>query len=432
MNKDVLNQIPADEQPVASKLNSAAEDIQLSPAFQWELETQLMEKYKTKTQPALGWYTKITTAVGWAFAAICVVFLLNWTIRSLVPSISPASGETPTVTISFEGNVRAGNICAGPLAVAHNFSVSLTNQDKTGFVPLDGQKAIGELRSFDWSPNGQLAVVGNTAGNGNIYLVDSADNSLQPLIFNSELGYLMDVAWSQDGKQLLIWSLKDTTSVYLVHVDRTDLLERKFVPQLFSIPQLSPDNRSMVFYGADPIFAGLFELKFDDSQVISISPLVEDENGFAWSPEGSRLAYIEMDRDLGEARLVTMGDKMSVLATLPIPKGSGSSIPDVANLSWSQDGTKVIFDFGRSASDRVIYLAYADGSGFVKVVDSAYAPTISADGRCLAYISNKQVFLLDLTGVSLSSTTSTPLLLADLPAGRAIADFRLDKLQWRP
>jgi hypothetical protein len=51
------------------------------------------------------------------------------------------------------------------------------------------------------------------------------------------------------------------------------------------------------------------------------------------------------------------------------------------------------------------------------------------DGKCLAYISAKQVFLIDLT---VASVPPPPLLLADLPAGRSIADSKLDKMQWRP
>jgi len=203
MNKDILNQLTADEQHAASKIVEAAETMQVSPTFRWDLETQLMEKYKTQRQSIQGWFTKFAGNMGWAFLAIGVVFLLSWTIRSLVPNLSAASNTTPTPMNSFEQNVRAGNICRGPLAVAHNYSVALTNQAKTGFITLDEQETIGELRSLVWSPDGkQLALVGNTTGTGNIYLTDSTGSSLQPVLANSELGYLMDAAWSHDGQQL--------------------------------------------------------------------------------------------------------------------------------------------------------------------------------------------------------------------------------------
>ena len=52
MNNDLIDQIPADEQPTASKLYSAAETMKVPPDFQWKLETQLTEAYKTRTQPA--------------------------------------------------------------------------------------------------------------------------------------------------------------------------------------------------------------------------------------------------------------------------------------------------------------------------------------------------------------------------------------------
>jgi Tol biopolymer transport system component len=155
--------------------------------------------------------------------------------------------------------------------------------------------------------------------------------------------------------------------------------------------------------------------------------MVEDESSYAWSPDGTQLAYIEMDRNLVKAHLIldefATGSK-TVIATLPILKSS-YSIPDSANLSWSPDGASLIFDLGRSITDRAVYLVHVDGAGLVKLADSVYAPALSADGECLAYISNKQVFLLDLT-----STNATPLLLADLPTGRSIAGYRLDKLQW--
>jgi WD40 repeat protein len=416
--------------------------MQVSPAFQWELETQLMDSAKAKTRPGQGWQSKIIPTVGWAILALCAVFLLNWTIRSLAPNLPPAVGGTSIPATSFADKVRNGDICTGQLAAAHGFAVFLTSEDKTGFIMLDEQKNIGELRSFAWSPDGrQLAVVGNTTGQGNIYLSNSMGKPLQPVLANSELGYLMGTSWSQDGKLLVIWSIQNNKVVYLLHASGLGFVKRDLPVQIFETPQFTPGQESITFYGADSSLGdGLLQIMLNSSrttnspQITMISDLVEDEGSFSWSPDGLRLAYVEMNRSLGEADLVVhkrdTGEKV-VIASIPIPKGSGSSIPSSTNLSWSPDGKTLAFEFGRGATDRAIYLAYADGTGLVKVADSAHAPAISSDGRCLAYISDKQVFLMELSSAPLTSVP-TPVLLADLPDGRAIADFRLDKLQWRP
>jgi Tol biopolymer transport system component len=436
MNKDLMDQIPAEEQPVAAKLNSLIEESQLSQAFQWELENQLMDKAKTAVQPAQGWFKRIMIPVGWALLAGCAILLLNWSIRSLIPKQPSVAGAAPTREVSFEANVRTGNICAGQLALAHGFAVFRTNPAKTDFVALDPAKTIGELRSFIWSADGrQLAILGNTTGNGNIYLTDSTGEKFQPVLSNSELGYIMGAAWSRDGKQFVMWSTQNNKMVYLLNGDGTGLVEKQLDIQVLSTPQFAPDGKSIIFYGAGATSAGLLEAMLDSSQIRLISSLVEDESGFSFSPDGSHLAYMEMDRNLGEARLVSQeivtGTK-TVLGILSIPKGAGSSLPQSANLNWSADSKSLVFDFGRGASDRAVYLTHTDGTGLVKVVDSAHAPSISPDGKCLAYISDKKVFLLDLSSISLASRSSIPVLLADLPTGRSIADYRLDKLQWKP
>jgi len=435
MNKEFLNQIPSEEQPIAKKLQSVAENIQMPASFQAKLEAQLRDTHNEKIVSAHSWQAKIIPSLGWAILIVGAVFLLNLAVRSLMTEQVPATDGMPDTITSFEDNVKAGKVCQGQLTVAHNYSVFLSKQDKAGFITLDEQENIGELRSFSWSPDGgQLAIVGNTRGSGNLYLSDAVGNLLQPVLSNSELGYLMDVTWSRDGSQLLTWEINNNTKLHLLNKEGTGLTEVDLPLQFFETPQFAPDSESIMFYGADATSAGLFQASVDSSQIVTISALVENESSFAWSPDGSNLAYIEMDRDLGEARLVVArnGDK-TIITSLPIPKGSGSSIPDSANLNWSPDGKNLTFEFGRNAIDRAVYLANINEMELIKLAESAHAPAISADGKCLAYISNQQIYLLDLAATELSPTTlPAPVLLADLPSGRARSDFQLDKLQWKP
>ena len=435
MNKDFFNSLPAEDQPAASKLNSLVEEMQLSQSFQSELETKLMDTAKKKTETAQSWRAKILPAMAWAVLAIGAVLIINWTVRSLASPV-PATVVTPEPIPSFEDSVRRGKICTGPLAAVHGFAVFLTNADKTAFIPIDREKVIGEMRSFAWSTDGsQLALVGNTTGTGNVYLTDPIGSPVRPVLPNSELGYLMDGSWSRDGKQFVLWSSQNNTLLYLLNADGSGLVEKQLDLQILGTPQFAPDGKSIVFYGADSNAAGLYEMNLDSSQITLINRSVKDPGGYAFSPDGSQLAYMEYDRDIGEARLFTTNPatgERSLLGTMPIPKNSGASLPEAANLSWSADGKFLVFDFGQYASDRTIYLAPTDGTGLIQIVKAGYAPTISADGKCLAYINNKQVFLLDLHGVSPTSTPMTPLLLAGLPDGRGNAYFKQDKLQWQP
>ena len=102
MNKDFLKQIPVDEQPVAQKLQSLAEDIQVSPAFQAKLESQLRETHNEKVKPSRGWQSRLLPSLGWAILIIGAVFLLNLALRSLMPKQLPATNETPVPSLPTE------------------------------------------------------------------------------------------------------------------------------------------------------------------------------------------------------------------------------------------------------------------------------------------------------------------------------------------
>ena len=435
MNRNLRTHLATDEQQIASKLESVAEDMKLSSDFQWDLEHQLIDVYKTRTKSAQSWQSSMMPVLGWAIIAIGAIVLLSWTLHSRAPELPPAAPATAVPELSFEASVRQGDICFGSLALVHEFSAFLTNEDKTSFVPLDTASSIGEVRSIVWSADGKrLAVIGNTTGSGTIYIAEPEGGQNEHVLSGSNIGYLWDAAWSRDGQQFVIW-LPQKNALYLVNSDGTGLVEKKVGVQILGNPQFAPDGNSLVFYGGDMTATGLFEITLTDSVLTLITPSLEDESGFAFSPDGSLLAYIEHDRDDGEARLFTADMKTgerAILGTWPIPDGSGAALPEAANLSWSPDGSFLVFDLGYFASQRAVYLVRANGSGLAQILESGYAPTISSDGRCLAFISGKQVFLLDLAETLSNSSPATPVLLANLPFGRSHADTKLDKLQWRP
>ena len=435
MNKDLLNTLPSDDQPVASKLTSISEDMQLSQSFQWELEAKLMDAAKNKKETTRGWQAKIFPALAWTAAVIGGLLILNWTVRSL-SSPAPAAVDTPEPVPSFQENVRQGSICTGPLTVGHGFAVFLTNQAKTAFIPVDPAKNIGEMRSFTWSPDGKkLAIVGNTTGQGNIHILNPNGGEIEYLLTKSPLGYLMDAAWSRDGNQFVMWSSQNNKVIYLLNANGTGLIEKQLAIQVLGTPQFAPDGKSVVYFGADENTAGLFEVNLDSLQTSLITPSVKDPGGYAFSPDGTHLAYVEYLPDAGEAQLVMeelATGKKSILGKMPISKNPGAALPYAANLNWSATAKFLVFDYGLFSSERPIYLAPIDGTGLVKVVDSGYAPALSSDGKCLAYINDNGVYLLDTSNLSSTVRTTTPLLIAELPAGRGSPNAKQDKLQWRP
>ena len=108
MNRDLLNQLPADEQPAASKLDSVAADMKISPDFQWDLESQLMDEYKTRARSAPGWQLKILPALGWAIVAIGAIVLMNWTLRSPTPEMPPAAPSARIRLTSYMNELQYG------------------------------------------------------------------------------------------------------------------------------------------------------------------------------------------------------------------------------------------------------------------------------------------------------------------------------------
>ncbi|HZW02520.1 MAG TPA: hypothetical protein VFF68_01235 [Anaerolineaceae bacterium] len=435
MNDETFNAPSPEEKAVAQRLAAISEEMQPSPVFQKELASRLVRAHGERNQSPRAWPLRLLPSVGWAVFAIFAIVVVAWGASSLSSNESSAAEATPTLPVAFDEAVQSGEVCTGPLVVGHGASVFVTNPEKNGFIALDEEENIGELRAFQWSYDGEsLAAAGVTRGSGDLYLLNAETNQLEPVTTGAGLAYLNGVAWSHDGEQLLTWEIRNNSQIILFDLARNQVTKLDLPVQFIETPRFAPDDESILFLGATRSSAGLFRVSLTDLEPHLISAQVEDDRSFAWSPDGSRLAYVEMDRNLGEARLILEDSAEKVtIGSLPVPKGLGSSLPSAANLSWSADGKSLIFDFGRQAASRLVYLAHADGSGLVTLAESAHAPALSPDGRCLAYIHDEQVFLIDVhAAVSSAYLSASAMLVAEIPAGRGRSNIESDWLQWQP
>ncbi|MGZ6317254.1 MAG: hypothetical protein ACXWNQ_08350, partial [Anaerolineales bacterium] len=96
--------LPLDLDPeldeAAKVLNETAEHIKPSPAFQAALQRRLVASHAAQGDSAMFSLKKFAPAVFWVMAALVLVFVLDWAIRSLAPQPVPASHSTPVATVN--------------------------------------------------------------------------------------------------------------------------------------------------------------------------------------------------------------------------------------------------------------------------------------------------------------------------------------------
>ena len=133
----------------------------------------------------------------------------------------------------------------------------------------------------------------------------------------------------------------------------------------------------------------------DGSGRESLTTGTPEDTDPAWSPEGSRLAFV---RD-GAIHLV---------------KSDGSGLRRITagtTPAWSPDGQRIVFSrrVGRGAD---LYLVRADGRGLrrlTRTVAIESDPEWSPDGRLIAFVRDARLYLLRPSGSGLRRVTTGPL-----------------------
>ena len=396
--------------------------------------------------------------IGGLAMAVAFILLVNYVFYALRPRTpNPVMGEIPTLPVftptpppvptetlvsfsrlSLPVLTQLDDSITGEIFFAYGFSVYKLSADRSTFDRVN-PPGVDELRSLSWSPDGQTLAMAGTGAIGsmigsNVFLMKANEEFPYGLIPEG-MPYLMEVNWSHDGAQFVAWSLDTMSAVYLVNKEDTSVKKMEFQNiQIFGAVQFSADDSSLYFVGANNLGeSGVFEAALDGSVIRLVSSKTHLSKAFAVSRDGSQLAYMEDDFEKKEAQLIVENDsdaKKTVVATIPFTQGGGSK--SLWSLQWSPDGKYLVL-----AYDHDIYIAHADGSGMSKLIEAAYAPSISADGQWLAYISTTnenptpQLQLLSLKDALAPSPSMVIIPLVNLPISSG-ADRQLDEIRWQP
>jgi Tol biopolymer transport system component len=181
--------------------------------------------------------------------------------------------------------------------------------------------------------------------------------------------------WSPDGKMLAYYAYN---RVFVVNPDSAEEIDT-FVASSFD-PEWSADGRTVAFsVGSSGCLMDSYSL---DGDPTPSGPIIVGKD-FTWSPDGTRLAYLDGGRILvadADGRNVMRVAEMNVIGDLPAPW----------NLQWSPDGTKLsfmFFELDTSRSDMWIYIVDLASPGIaVRLVSPGlWFYDWSPDSRTIVY-----------------------------------------------
>ncbi|MCC7137225.1 MAG: PD40 domain-containing protein [Planctomycetes bacterium] len=231
-------------------------------------------------------------------------------------------------------------------------------------------------------------------------------------------------SWSPDRSRLLFRSKASPTSPYRTYVLAAGASTATPVddgdPTLDHYDEAwSPDGSRFAFVGYDVVAdaSTLFVAPADGGPALAVSPTVPaglaGVISFLWAPTGDRLMFsgefLELDRD--DVWTVSP-DGSGLLAVSPVAGPGLQGVDRFGERAWSPDGTKVLFraSYAQFAHFDVCVVGW-DGSGFDVLsdptkYDSVWDFKVSPDGSRVAFRArtDKQGFtdIIDLFSVPLA------------------------------
>ncbi|MGH2682338.1 MAG: TolB family protein [Actinomycetota bacterium] len=218
----------------------------------------------------------------------------------------------------------------------------------------------------DWSPDRRRLVFIRSYSprdSGHVMLVNSDGTGLERLTTGEPSFW--DASWSPDGDRIAV--TKDdfgSPHVYVMNADRSRL--RRLVEIQSGGPSWSPDGNLIAFEGnpkdREPDAIYQVDVRTGESSLLVAAPQTLNQAA-AWSPDGTRIAFIRIRLGTEGAQTITLRTDLIVMDTDGTKLRRLASDVSVSSPAWSPDGRQILFAPGDSSSrwmptgDRVVLLA---------------------------------------------------------------------------
>jgi Tol biopolymer transport system component len=252
-----------------------------------------------------------------------------------------------------------------------------------------------------------LVVVASAAGatgrsNGNILLLrgqhlwvvtpaGSDVRELTPPGFEVE-----SVAWSRDGRRVAIGANRH---IWVMNVDGTKLRQVTKGNLSEGTPAWSPDGKRIVFSSARTGPEQVWVVSANGGPLRRVSRRTTSCVDPAWSPNGRWIAYSCM---LGFHKLMVA--RVGGHTDRVVSRFAGVIAEEDA--AWTPDSKTLLFTRSRGVHLIGVYSISPAGRGLRRLVMGGSEPTLSPDGRRLAFIRNNHLWVARRSGTAARAVTS--------------------------
>jgi dipeptidyl aminopeptidase/acylaminoacyl peptidase len=203
------------------------------------------------------------------------------------------------------------------------------------------------INSFQWAPDSVSVVLSSSrTGRYNVYRVDISSQTTVRItndrlyeVYPTHAGTsrLLFVRLNDAWTRHEIWSIDDTTGKRSLLAADEDFFDYQY-GRTFGYPLPSPRGDRVLFRSHRSGWINYWAASLTEvgTESRALAPAEADQSEASWSPDGSRLAYIENHNGTLELKVLEVDSGR--IATLDGGEDSACSLP-----AWSRDGSRIAY-----------------------------------------------------------------------------------------